>query len=643
MRRFLHQRSLMLTSRVAAVYSLIVALVLLLHGGWRLPVVPLESPRYVALRQQVHDDPGNAGLQAGLRELDRQLRDRYFRDQRFVRFGAGLLVGGLGVTLITGAAASILARPQPRIAQLSTHTPTDNTVSPAFLAVASLATGVIVLGWTLHVHRPNLLPATVASLDRPRATSSPAPVATFTPPVSAPVDSTPPVFTPPVSRPAVSEAVVADSAVTRTTSSVDATSLNSPEIEGTSKGSNLATASTAPSAGDTAEIWPSFRGHDGSGIAATREAPLSWDAAKGENIRWKSPIPQSGAGSPIVGRGRVFLTGAASERREVYCWDAETGQLLWQRDVSGPPVDVLRAMKVNPDAGFAGSTMATDGLRVYAMFATGDAAAFDFDGRPLWTVSLGVPKNDYGHASSLAIHHDRLVIQFDQGKRSEKRSRLMALEGTTGKPLWEVSRDVPNSWASPIVVEHEHQSLIITCGDPWVIAYAADDGREVWRANCLGGDVSVSPVFRDGVVYVVSDQAGVTALRCGGQGDVTETHVVWKADAGLPDTCSPLATADFFMLLTSYGLLTCYDRATGGTPLWEEDFKEDFLASPSFAVNHVYLVSRQGNCFTVEVTREGCHRIAEGHVGEECIASPAFCDGRIYLRGKENLFCIGTK
>ncbi|MFV1966787.1 MAG: PQQ-binding-like beta-propeller repeat protein [Pirellulaceae bacterium] len=397
-----------------------------------------------------------------------------------------------------------------------------------------------------------------------------------------------------------------------------------------------------PKAEELCQSWPSFRGPEGSGVSVYTNVPTEWDGASGRGILWKTRTPLPGTNSPIVWKDRVFLSGATRDRREVYCVDAASGQVVWRKEVTGKSADAGQPIKVSKETGLAAPTMATEGRFVYAMFATGDLAGFDFAGNQIWARSLGAPKNHYGHASSLAIHDGRVIVQLDQGKADDGRSKLLALDGATGETVWQVTRPVPASWCSPIVVRHESRPLIITCSDPWVIAYAPQSGTEIWRADCLApAEIGPSPVYSEGVVFAANDFAALSAIRADGTGDVSDTRIAWSVDVGLPDICSPLATDRFILLLTSYGTLTCFDKKQGGDPLWEEEFEVGFASSPSLVGNRIYLFSRKGRVWIVEPTREECRRIAEADLGEECVTSPAFQDGRIYIRGKKHLFCIG--
>jgi len=397
-------------------------------------------------------------------------------------------------------------------------------------------------------------------------------------------------------------------------------------------------ASSFPSAEEIKQNWPRFRGAGGSGISAYTNVPASWNGKTRQGIIWKTRIPLPGQNSPVVWANRVFVTGADRDKREVYCFDAGSGKLLWQREVrsNADPPDVTE------ETGYAAPTAATDGRRVYAIFATGDIACFDLSGKEVWTRSLGAPQNAYGHASSLALYKNLLLVLFDQGYSvDDGKSALHALDCSTGQTAWTTTRPVPASWATPIVAQTPDGPQIITCGSPWVIAYDPDTGAELWRADCLGGDVAPSPVAANGVVFVCQEYANVAAIRTDGEGDVTQTHVVWKKQDGLPDTCSPLCNGELLFLVNNTGTVTCYD-ALSGKKVWEREFETEFNSSPSLVGDKVYLMDTQGVMYIFEAARE-YREAGRAQLGEESNACPAFVDGRVYIRGKEHLYCIGAK
>jgi outer membrane protein assembly factor BamB len=395
---------------------------------------------------------------------------------------------------------------------------------------------------------------------------------------------------------------------------------------------------TFPTLEELAKHWPRFRGAGGSGIAPFDEAPVSVDPESGKGILWKVKVPLSAPNSPVVWGDRVFLTGANEMKREVYSFDAKSGNLLWQEPV---PTRLREPPEVMEDAtGFAASTAAVDGKRVFAIFATGDLACFDFQGKRLWMKSYGPLENHYGHASSLLVYRHLLLVLMDQALEDDGKSVLVALDVRSGDVAWEAKRAVDASWITPIVAPTSQGDQVITNASPWVIAHDPLTGAEIWKADCMAGEVAPSPVYADGLVFCVNIDAELVAIRPDGSGDVTDTHIAWYGEDNLPDICSPLATDAFVFLLTSSGRLTCYD-AKEGKLLWENKLKIMCNASPSLVGNHIYIFGTKGTFVVAEAAKE-FKEVARSELGESVFASPAFQGGRVYVRGQEHLYCLGT-
>ena len=175
---------------------------------------------------------------------------------------------------------------------------------------------------------------------------------------------------------------------------------------------------------------------------------------------------------------------------------------------------------------------------------------------------------------------------------------------------------------------------------PALIAYNPTDGTELWRVNCLTGDIAPSPIYANGLVFVIEPYSKLVAIKADGKGDVTKTHIAWVSEEGGPDICSPVSNGELIFTLATEGLLECYN-VSDGKKLWEKDLQEYFLASPSLVGNNLYLLSEKGNMFIAEFGPE-YKELAKCELGEKCHASPAFADGRIYIRGINNLYCIGS-
>lgn len=391
---------------------------------------------------------------------------------------------------------------------------------------------------------------------------------------------------------------------------------------------------------DVAKNWASFRGPNGAGVSAYTNVPSRWDGKTSQGIIWKTEIPLPGNNSPVVWNDRIFLSGADPNNRQVFCFDTTTGKLLWKGDVLGLTKNNQKPLEMSKETGYAAPTVATDGRRVYAIFPTGDLGCFDFKGKKVWEQNLGRPDNSYGYASSLAMYKNLLLIQYDQGAVEDEKSRLIALDGFSGRIAWQTKRPVGNSWSSPIVAKIGEQFQVITCADPWVIGYNPTDGTEIWRANCLNGDIAPSPIYANGLVFAIAPYSKLVAVKVDGKGDVTKTNIAWVNEEGGPDICSPLSNGKFVFLMATEGLLQCFN-VSDGKKVWEKDFQEYFLASPSLVGDKLYLLSEKGVMYIAEAGSE-YKQLARCELGEKCYASPAFADGRIYLRGIKNLYCIGN-
>jgi len=375
---------------------------------------------------------------------------------------------------------------------------------------------------------------------------------------------------------------------------------------------------------------PSFRGPGGYGTVSQRGFPTSWNGVGGKNIKWKTKIPLPGYNSPVVWNDKIFLSGANATKRVVYCFELNSGKILWQTIVDNIPGSSVTAPKVNGETGFAAPTLTTDGRRVYAIFANGDLIALDFEGKKVWAKSLGLPKNHYGHSSSLVMFHDLLIVQFDQSGNTN----VMAFAGKTGEQVWKTSRDVKISWSSPIVVNTGKQTEALLVAEPFVISYNPATGKELWRFNCISGEVGPSLAYADGVVYSVNDYSKLAAVQVG-----TSPKLLWESDEYLSDIPSPVATSKYVFLPTSYGMMICYDAKTG-EKYWEKDFATPTYASPMIADGNIFQMDKKGvmHIFKADKTYTS---ISESPLGEGSVCTPAFVRGKIIIRGDKNLYCIG--
>ncbi|HSU57511.1 MAG TPA: PQQ-binding-like beta-propeller repeat protein [Candidatus Dormibacteraeota bacterium] len=410
-------------------------------------------------------------------------------------------------------------------------------------------------------------------------------------------------------------------------------------------GNDTSSFSDSVSAAELKRNWPGFRGPDGNGFAAVSNLPSAWDVKTGAGIAWNIPSPAPGYNSPVVWQNRLYCSGVQDTERLVFCFNTGSGQVLWRSALprgtsSRLPGTTSTASESSPNP-LASSTIVTDGQRVYAFFGDGALAAFSLEGKLAWVKELGLLKNAYGHAASLVIAREKLFLQLDQGEADQGISRLYAFNSRRGEILWQTPRRVGSSWASPIIFEAGGRTQIVTLAVPAVIAYAVEDGRELWRVEGLNGEITPSPIFSAGLVFALSPSEKLFAVRPDGSGDVTKTHMAWSTEENVPDITSPASDGELLFTLTSSGILTCM-TAANGKKQWDHDFEMEFHASPSIAAGRVYLFSTKGSAIVVEAARQ-FHQLFRAEMGDSFDASPAFADKCIFLRGATNIWCIGPE
>ena len=374
-----------------------------------------------------------------------------------------------------------------------------------------------------------------------------------------------------------------------------------------------------------------FRGNNSSGRSSARGIPTSWNLKSGKNILWQKPVPKHGYNSPVVNGRNILLTGADAQARELYCFDLWTGELRWTVKADGISDSPASMPQVNDDTGLAASTVATNGKQVCAIFATGDVICTDMDGKRLWAKNIGVPDNHYGFASSLLMYGNELIIQYDNNSNA----KLIALSVANGHQLWSKSRKDKIAWSSPIIAKAAGQQAIIVMGNPAITAYSASNGSELWRVECMSGEVGSSPCASNGVVYGASEYATCVAINA-------ETgEKIWEASDCLPECSSPVATKDLLYVATSYGAVCAYNTEDGSVAK-QHELETPFYSSPIIADGKIYLFSNSGKCYIFS-TGKDFNLITSFETGEKTFATPAFTDGMIVVRTDKSLYVVKKK
>lgn len=576
---------------IAGIFSFIVCLLLIANYIQIKKADPINMNVINSLVERLNQNPGDTQLRDQIRELDLLARKAYFTSQWQVRAGGYMVLAGLAIMLIAFQVISLKTRKEPMV---TTEFSENTTLAQKHARrwIAGLGIAIVALA---------LFFAYLSQNDLNKKFSQ---AATALQPQN------------------VSENTAASEA--------DATPADTAKTAAPAENGTPADTAKTVNEADSKDNYPNFRGMGGTGRAAQKNIPVSWNGQSGKNVLWKTAIPLSGYNSPVIWGSKIFLTGANATKREIYCIDKNTGKILWTTPFDKMPSSSGMAPKVSAETGLAASSAATDGKGVYAIFPNGDIIGLDMDGKKMWAQNLGDPQNHYGHASSLMVYKDMVIVQFDQ-RNSPK---LMALSTKTGKTVWSTNRPVKISWASPIIVNTGKRTEIILAAEPYVAAYNPSNGQELWKIDCISGEVGPSVAYANGIVFSVNDYSKLAAIKLG------ETpKILWENTDFLSDIPSPVATDKYVFLSTSYGTVVCYDAQTG-QKYWDKEMGTNVYASPVIAEGKVYLLDKSGTMHVFKADKEYTS-LGESPIGEKSVCTPAFTNGHIYLRGEKNLYCIG--
>jgi len=388
-----------------------------------------------------------------------------------------------------------------------------------------------------------------------------------------------------------------------------------------------------------AENWPQYRGPGGSGVSAEKGLPAKWGAGGG--VLWKTRLPGPGHSSPVVWGERIFLTAfaAAGEpgrgRLLVLCVDVRTGKILWEREVRAGQVE-----RVGGANAPATPTPVTDGRRVYVYFGSYGLVCFDFEGRKVWESPLAPCGGEFGSASSPVLHGRLLLLNCT----TDAEGFMLAADRETGRTVWRTPHAQPTlSFATPFVWETGAGEQVVLIVSGHVKGFDPKTGRELWRVGGFPKGVAPTPASAGGLLYAASNaQPGfVVAVRPGGRGDITATHVAWRHDKAVASVPSPLAVGGYLFALKDGGVMSCLD-AKSGAVLWQQRLpaRGNYFASPVAGDGKVYAVSEEGDV-SVIAAKPAYELIATNSMGERTMASPAISAGRILIRTDENLYCVG--
>ena len=423
----------------------------------------------------------------------------------------------------------------------------------------------------------------------------------------------------------------------------------------------LMTAGLTAANPDAEKFWAQWRGPYATGVSTSANPPIEWSESK--NIKWKVEIPGRGSASPVVWGDRLFLLTAVPatlpaaaghqprgmmqpripHRFMVYAFDRRTGKIVWERAAR----EATPHEGSHPENGtWASSSAVTDGEHVIAFFESEGLYAYDMDGTLIWQKDLGrkTMRNEFGEGTTPALHGNRLVITWDHYVPGG--SSLIALDKRSGQELWRVKRDEIDTWATPLIVEHEGRAQVVTAGMNRLRSYDLETGKIVWESPGVTMNAIPSPVYADGMVFVTSGFRGnnLKAIRLAdAKGDITGSKaIVWEIDRDTPYVPSPLLyDGNLYILKTNSAILSAFD-AKSGKPHYQVQRLEglnEVFSSPVGAQGRVYITGRDG--MTLVIRNSPKFEILAKNVLDDGIdASPALVDNWIYIRGYKNLYGI---
>jgi outer membrane protein assembly factor BamB len=412
--------------------------------------------------------------------------------------------------------------------------------------------------------------------------------------------------------------------------------------------------------------WHQWRGPEASGVARVADPPVTW--APDRNIRWKIAVDGRGSSTPIVWQDRIFLltsvdTGKANPSLPkpedqpkrpfgitypnteyafiVICLDRETGREIWRRTAAKK----IPQEGHHGDNNFASASPTTDGQRLYAWFGMVGMFCFDLDGNPLWKRELGEVsiRKSFAEAASPVVHNDRVIINRD----NEGQSYITVLDAETGEDIWRAERNEVSTWMTPLVIEHDGKTQVVTNASDRVRSYDLTNGDVIWECGGQVSNVTPSPVADSSLVYCMSGYRGSSAVAISleSRGDVTDTNAVaWKLNKGTPYVPSPLLyDGRLYFNQSNNAILSCVSAQTGETILERTRMEglSRVYASPVAAAGRLYYVGRSGTTLVARATGK-FEVLATNQLGEPVDASPAIVGNELFIRGSKHLFCISS-
>lgn len=400
--------------------------------------------------------------------------------------------------------------------------------------------------------------------------------------------------------------------------------------------------------------WPQWRGPSLNGVSAETGLPVTWSPTEG--IAWKLPMPSRSGSTPIIWGDLIFLNVATAQSTgelELWAIDRNTKEPIWKRPIAGGNNQQRKQNMSSPSP-------VTDGRHVWVMSGVGLLKAFDFAGKEIWSRDIQADYGrfglNWGYASSPLLHAGALYVPVLHGMKTDDPSYLLKIDAATGKTMWRVERptdairESPDAYTTPALLQYDGKTEIVITGGDVVTGHDPGTGQELWRADGLNPDnnpayrIVASPIIAGDLIIAPTRERPVLAIRPGGRGDITTSHLAWSFTQRGPDVPSPVSDGTYVYLVTDNGIVWCLERKTGAVVYGPERLANDlYSASPVIADGKIYVTSENSGITSVYRTGPTFELLAQNSFDDYTLSSVAISQGQLFIRTQSALWAIGER
>lgn len=402
---------------------------------------------------------------------------------------------------------------------------------------------------------------------------------------------------------------------------------------------------------DPADSWTDYRGPNQDGRSPATGLPTEW--AEGKNVKWKTAIHGRGWSTPAILGDQIWLTTATEDGKKMsaLCIDRNSGKILHD-------LPLFENTKVSPLGNsvnsYASPSPVIEPGRVYISFGSyGTACLETATGKTLWQRRDLPCEHFRGPASSPFLYKNLLILHMD----GSDHQYIVALDTQTGKTVWKKDRstnfgdiepngkpaaggDYRKAYNTPIVVELDGKPQLISPHAKGVIAYDPRDGSEIWNFRHPNHSTAARTIYGHGLFYVNIgySKAEIWAIKAGGKGDITSTHIAWKMTQRVPNRSSPVLVDGLLYMVNDSGIALCADAVTG-EEIWRQRIDGNYSASALYADGKIHFFGEDGSATIIKPGRQ-FDLVAKNKLDDGFMACPAVAGKALYLRTKTHLYRI---